>query len=56
VPTGIRLRRPDVPGERGLAQSACAWHPSSATEMIRERTFEITFLAPGVEAYVFTFG
>jgi thiol-disulfide isomerase/thioredoxin len=23
---------------------------------IRERTFEITFLAPGVEAYVFTFG
>ena len=23
---------------------------------ITERTFEITFLAPGVEAYVFTFG
>ena len=23
---------------------------------IRERTFEITFLSPGVEAYVFTFG
>jgi hypothetical protein len=23
---------------------------------VRERTFEITFLAPGVEAYVFTFG
>ena len=23
---------------------------------IRERTFEIAFLAPGVEAYVFTFG
>jgi hypothetical protein len=23
---------------------------------IRDRTFEITFLAPGVEAYVFTFG
>ena len=24
--------------------------------MIADRTFEITFLAPGVEAYVFTFG
>jgi hypothetical protein len=23
---------------------------------ISDRTFEITFLAPGVEAYVFTFG
>jgi hypothetical protein len=23
---------------------------------IADRTFEITFLAPGVEAYVFTFG
>ncbi len=23
---------------------------------INDRTFEITFLAPGVEAYVFTFG
>jgi hypothetical protein len=23
---------------------------------ITDRTFEITFLAPGVEAYVFTFG
>jgi Thioredoxin like C-terminal domain len=23
---------------------------------IKERTFEITFLAPGVEAYAFTFG
>jgi hypothetical protein len=23
---------------------------------VRERTFEITFLAPGVEAYAFTFG
>jgi hypothetical protein len=23
---------------------------------IRDRTFEITFLAPGVEAYAFTFG
>jgi len=23
---------------------------------IDDRTFEITFLAPGVEAYVFTFG
>ena len=24
--------------------------------VITDRTFEITFLAPGVEAYVFTFG
>ena len=23
---------------------------------ITDRTFEITFLAPGIEAYVFTFG
>jgi hypothetical protein len=23
---------------------------------VTDRTFEITFLAPGVEAYVFTFG
>ena len=25
-------------------------------ESIADRTFEITFLAPGAEAYVFTFG
>jgi hypothetical protein len=25
-------------------------------EAVTERTFEITFLAPGVRAYVFTFG
>ena len=25
-------------------------------DTITDRTFEITFLAPGVEAYVFTFG
>jgi Thioredoxin like C-terminal domain len=25
-------------------------------ETVRERTMEITFLEPGVEAYVFTFG
>ena len=24
--------------------------------LITDRTFEITFLAPGIEAYVFTFG
>ena len=27
-----------------------------ARDAVRERTLEITFLAPGAEAYVFTFG
>ena len=31
--------------------SSCAQH-----DAVRERTLEITFLEPGAEAYVFTFG
>ena len=50
-----RPRRRRVRRGRGRRAAACTSSSASA-DAVRERTFEITFLDPGVRAYVFTFG
>jgi Thioredoxin like C-terminal domain len=41
---------------RGTVAQQRLYHLIRKPGSITDRTFEITFLAPGVEAYVFTFG
>jgi hypothetical protein len=40
----------------GLLQDGRLYQRLREHDAVRERTLEITFLAPGAEAYVFTFG
>jgi hypothetical protein len=40
----------------GLLGDARLYQLARQHDAVRERTLEITFLEPGVEAYVFTFG
>jgi hypothetical protein len=40
----------------GLLREGRLYQLVRATDAVRERTLEITFLEPGAEAYVFTFG
>jgi thioredoxin family protein len=64
VETGltIRARHPIVGGERPRRRGNKIVAQQRLYQLVRQprgiadRTFEITFLAPGVEAYVFTFG
>jgi len=46
----------DDQGHRRLVQPRLYQLVRQSGSMINDRTFEITFLAGGVEAYVFTFG
>jgi hypothetical protein len=41
---------------RGVLADGRLYQLVRAHERVQERTLEITFLAPGAEAYVFTFG
>ena len=43
-------------GERPAPATAACTSSCASTGAVRERTLEITFLEPGAEAYVFTFG
>ena len=45
----------DVDGNGSLREGRL-YHLVREHDAVRERTLEITFLEPGVEAYVFTFG
>jgi hypothetical protein len=40
----------------GLLRDGRLYQIVRAQDAVRERTLEITFLGPGAEAYVFTFG
>jgi hypothetical protein len=47
----------DVDAEgNGLLRDARLYQLVREHDAVRERTLEITFLEPGAEAYVFTFG
>jgi hypothetical protein len=47
----------DVPDDgNGVLQDSRLYQLVRQHDAVRERTLEITFLEPGAEAYVFTFG
>ena len=47
----------DVDGDgNGLLRDGRLYQLAREHDAVRERTLEITFLEPGAEAYVFTFG
>jgi len=56
APQPRQLSRADQPADRGLLREGRLYQLLRQRDGVGERTLEITFLAPGAEAYAFTFG